>query len=66
VNIEYMQVLKTKPVVEYLIGCRDQVASTDDIAEEFLVATSTARTALERLRKVGRVDEIHPNLWHLE
>jgi hypothetical protein len=65
-QIEYVERLNTRDVVTFLIGCRDQVSSTVSIAEHFHVGMSTALKALGQLRKVGRVDEFHPGLWHLE
>jgi hypothetical protein len=63
---EYLTFQRTKPVVDYLISCRDQVASTEDIAEALDNDSGAVRDALQRLEKVGRVAEIHNNLWHLE
>lgn len=65
-QIEYNECVKTRPVVLFLMSCRDQVASTADIAKYFDVAESTVRSALNRLLRVQRVAEIHPHLWHLE
>lgn len=45
---------------------RDQVASTEQIAEALGSCSFAVREALLRLQKVGRVAEIHANLWHLE
>jgi len=42
------------------------VKNEDKVKQIIADQLSVVRDALERLRKVGRVDEIHPNMWHLE
>lgn len=64
--VEWKPFQQTKPVVEFLIKQRDQVASTRDIADGLGAYEVAVREALKRLRKVGRVAEIHQDLWHLE
>lgn len=65
-RIEYNAILRTSHLVHFLVGCPDQVASTKDVADHFDVSPVAARNAFMRLAKVGRVEEISPNLWHLE
>lgn len=67
-QINYVPRVYTKDIVNFLIAQRDQVSTTEKIADEVggIAPLSVVRDALERLRKVGRVDEIHPNMWHLE
>ena len=65
-NIQYMERIYTRHIVEFLMKQRDQVATTAKIAEQFWVSEGCARRALERLQKVKRVDEFFPNMWHLE
>ncbi len=65
-TLEFKPFQQTKPIVDFLMKQRDQVASVQQIAvglENFEVAV---RDALKRLEKVGRVAEIHRDLWHLE
>lgn len=59
-------VRRTAAVVKFLISCRDQVASTVEVADGICCATQTAREALRLLQQTGRVDEIRPDWWHLE
>lgn len=65
-QIEYVQRVYTRDIVRFLISQSDQVSTTKEMAEKFNVSQTCVRQALERLRKVGRVDEISPNMWHLE
>jgi Mn-dependent DtxR family transcriptional regulator len=65
-QIQYREWTYTRDVVNFLINQRDQVASTADIAVELLRSESSVRAALHRLKKVNRVDEILPDVWHLE
>jgi hypothetical protein len=58
--------VKTKPVVNFLSGCSDQVATTKQIADHFDAPMFAVENALRRLLKVGRVAEIHLGMWHLE
>ena len=44
----------------------EMVKNEDKVKQIIADQLSVVRDALERLRKVGRVDEIHPNMWHLE
>jgi hypothetical protein len=62
----YIDRVPTARVVKFLIHRRDQVATTAEICDELWCSPQAARIALDRLRKVGRVDEISPNMWHLE
>jgi Mn-dependent DtxR family transcriptional regulator len=65
-DVQFNQTLKTGPLVAYLKDCYDQVASVEEIAQDFGVGLATVRDALSRLARVGRVAEIHTGLWHLE
>jgi Mn-dependent DtxR family transcriptional regulator len=65
-NLDYEERIYTRAIVDFLIEQRDQVATTEDIADKFMVSKSCARRGLARLRKVGRVDEIRQDWWHLE
>lgn len=60
--------VNTKDIVDFLMKQRDQVATTEQIADAVggFAPESTVREALDRLRKVNRVDEIFRDLWHLE
>jgi hypothetical protein len=64
--LEYHPRIYTRDIVQFLMKQRDQVATTQKIAEEFFVPEYVARQGLERLRRVKRVDEFFPNMWHLE
>jgi hypothetical protein len=51
------------------MGCRDQVSTVRELAELLCDDTplqAETRAALKRLERVGRVAEIHPDMWHLE
>jgi len=64
--LQYHEHVYTRDVVDFLMTQRDQVASTDDIADYLCHSSGAVREALMRLKKVNRVDEIIPNVWHLE
>lgn len=69
ISFDYHGVVKTRHIVTYLIGRRDQVASVRDIADalnDFSPDFQSTIAALRRLEKVNRVAEFHPGLWHLE
>lgn len=57
---------RTKEITDFLVSRRDQVATTEEIAEHIFCGLPETREALERLREVNRVDEIHGDMWHLE
>lgn len=59
-------IMRTRPVVQYLKSRNDQVASLEDICDNFDMPELTVRAALQRLQRVNRVAEIHPGIWHLE
>ncbi len=65
-TLEFKPFQRTKPIVDFLMKQRDQVASVADIAEGLGNFESAIRDALKRLEKIGRVAEIHRDLWHLE
>ena len=68
-HIDYIERAYTRDVVQFLMKCRDQVSTTVEIARAMNASESATRAALLRLKKVGRVDEIHPGMggmWHLE
>lgn len=65
-QIEYREQLPTGFITQFLMTCRDQVATTKDLAEHFNVTENCVREAMARLLRVNRVDEIFPNMWHLE
>jgi hypothetical protein len=64
--IEFKERVYTRDVVNFLIQCDDQCASTGDIAEHLLASWGATLRALDRLHKVKRVKEINYNIWHLE
>jgi hypothetical protein len=65
-QIRYIERIYTRDIVKFLVARRDQTATTKRIADEFMVSEGCARAGLERLRRVNRVDEFFPNMWHLE
>jgi hypothetical protein len=68
-QIEYGPIVRTRHVVTFLIGCRDQVASVSQIGAavgDCSLNFRETRFALRRLEKVKRVDEIFRDMWHLE
>lgn len=65
-QISYEIRVSTRDIVRFLIGCRDQVASTIQISDVLNVPVYAARDGLLRLKRVGRVDEFMPDHWHLE
>ncbi len=67
-QIECKPRVYTKDIVDFLIKQRDQVSTTKKIADAAggFAPVSVVRDALERLRKVNRVAEIAPDIWHLE
>lgn len=62
----YELVVKTGAITKHLMQCQDQVATTKDLCDHFDVPESTLRKAMGRLKRVNRVDEFFPNMWHLE
>jgi len=61
--------IKTAVVVRFLMGCRDQVSTVRELADllcDDSPLQAGTRAALKRLERVGRVAEIHPDMWHLE
>lgn len=56
----------TLPLVQWMMIRPDQTASLRDMAEAFNQPECAIKDALNRLLRVNRVSEIHPNIWHLE
>ncbi len=58
--------IRSWDLIDFLVSCRDQCASTGEVADEFWVPLSVARESLEALKAIDRVSEIVRDGWHLE
>lgn len=67
-QIEYKPLQRTRPIVEYLMGVRDNTSTVKDMVEFFDMPVYAIRAVLKRLQRVGRVACIHEaaEMWHLE